>query len=48
MEGNWVLLDYGAFIINVFNSRTREFYALEQLWQNGEEIDISDIVTPEE
>lgn len=48
MEGNWVLLDYGAFIINVFNSKTREFYALEQLWQNGEEIDISDIVTPEE
>ena len=47
MEGNWVLLDYGAFTINVFNSRTREFYSLEKLWQHGEMIDVSSLITKE-
>ena len=40
ISGSWVLLDYGALIIHVFNNQTRDFYALEKLWQNGTEIDI--------
>jgi ribosome-associated protein len=28
----WILLDYGAFVVHVFTPRTRSFYDLERLW----------------
>lgn len=36
--GNWVLLDYGDFIIHVFREETRRFYALERLWADAPEV----------
>ena len=41
---NWVLLDYGDFIIHIFYQETREFYGLEKLWDDAEKIDIKKIV----
>ena len=32
-EGRWAVLDYGSVIVHVFNSDTRDFYALEKLWK---------------
>ena len=34
-EGKWALLDYGDIIINVFQSKERNFYELESFWSNG-------------
>lgn len=31
-ESRWILLDYGDIIVHLFESETREFYALEELW----------------
>ena len=31
----WVLLDYGDFIVHVFEEKARRFYDLERLWRNG-------------
>jgi ribosome-associated protein len=31
-EREWVLMDYGAFIVHVFNQEQRDFYQLERLW----------------
>lgn len=31
-ECEWVLMDYGAFIVHVFNQEQRDFYQLERLW----------------
>lgn len=31
----WVLLDYGDFIVHVFTSASRKFYDLERLWRDA-------------
>lgn len=36
----WVLLDYGSFIVHVFSERARLFYDLERLWRAAQRVDI--------
>ena len=43
-SSGWILLDYGDVVIHVFTRDEREFYSLEKMWQDAEEIDISDII----
>lgn len=38
-QGTWVLLDYDSVLVHVFNPQSREFYNLEKLWADGEEIE---------
>ncbi len=42
----WLLLDYGNFIVHVFSERAREYYDLERLWRNAERLDIADSASP--
>jgi len=35
----WVLLDYGDFIVHVFSQRARQYYDLERLWRTAERMD---------
>ena len=47
-RGNtWELLDFGSVVVHVFTEEAREFYSLERLWADAEQIDISDIIIPE-
>ncbi len=41
----WILMDYTTVLVHVFTGESREYYNLERLWQDAEEIDISDVVT---
>ena len=44
---NWVLLDYYSVIVHVFVPNTRTYYDLEHLWADGQPMDISEYLTPE-
>jgi ribosome-associated protein len=34
----WVLMDYGDFVVHVFSPHARQFYALERLWRNASRV----------
>ncbi len=44
-SNTWILLDYGEIVVHVFNSEAREFYGLERLWKDGEQLDISSLLS---
>ena len=37
-EGNWILIDYDDFVIHIFTEEIRQFYDLERLWKDAEEV----------
>ena len=44
-RGNsWELLDYGTIVVHVFTQEAREFYGLERLWADAEQVDLTGIV----
>jgi len=42
----WVLLDYGDFIVHIFSERARRYYDLERLWRNAERFDVPALGLP--
>lgn len=44
-EGQWSVIDYGAVMVHVFLEEARQFYKLEKLWADAEEVDISALFT---
>jgi ribosome-associated protein len=37
----WILLDYGTFVIHVFTARSRSFYDLERLWGGAVRMEVA-------
>ena len=40
-DGSWALLDYGDFVVHVFQPDTREYYRLESLWNDAPILDLA-------
>lgn len=47
-SNSWILLDYGNVIVHVFTEESRAFYDLDRLWQDGETVDITEILKANE
>jgi len=39
-DAEWVLVDYGDFVIHIFSPRARAYYDLERLWRNAKNVAI--------
>lgn len=37
-EGRWICVDYGDIIVHIFHKETRDVYALDTLWNNGNNV----------
>lgn len=45
-QGEWVLIDFGAIVVHIFQQTTRERYRLEELWGDAKHISVQDIRPP--
>ena len=39
-NAEWILADYGDFVVHVFSERARVYYDLERLWRQAKTLDI--------
>ncbi len=37
----WILLDYGTFVVHIFTPRSRGFYDLERLWGAATRVELA-------
>lgn len=46
-RSEWVCLDYAGCVIHILLKQQRGFYQIERLWEDGEKINIDDIIVEE-
>ena len=39
-QAEWILADYGDFLIHVFSPKARQYYDLERLWRSAKAVEI--------
>ena len=44
-SGIWIVMDYETVMVHIFNREQRDFFKLEKLWADAEDISIDNIVT---
>ena len=39
-QAEWILMDYGDFIVHIFSLRARNYYELERLWKSARRLPV--------
>ena len=39
-DSKWILLDYGSIIVHLFDTASRDYYALEDLWAGAKKVQL--------
>jgi len=39
-NAEWILIDYGSFVVHIFTEESRSFYDLERLWRDAEKVEV--------
>ena len=45
-EGEWILMDYGDFLVHIFTQAKREFFDLERLWGDAPTVTVEGAAEP--
>ena len=40
-ERTWILLDFGSIVVHIFQPEQRDYYRLEQLWDQAPTVDVA-------
>lgn len=39
-HAEWILMDYGDYVVNIFTDKARAYYDLERLWRDAKPIEV--------
>ena len=45
-NAEWILADYGYFLLHVFTEKARAYYDLERLWKHARKVPVSAALAP--
>mgnify|MGYP003303626847 FL=1 len=43
-DASWIVLDYNSVMVHIFTKNAKEFYKLDKLWADAENVDISGLL----
>ena len=43
----WICLDYVGVVVHILLKDRRDFYQIERLWEDGEKVDIDNLIIKE-
>jgi len=42
-NAEWVLVDYGDYLVHIFSDKAREYYDLEHLWRDAKNVPVPEV-----
>ena len=42
-QADWILMDYGDFLVHIFSETARSYYDLERLWRHAKAVEVPEV-----